>query len=97
MRRQAVLCVVLMIGAGCAGGPGVPALRDLTIAEYQATAADSAQRDINRDGAACELDAEGVRKNYGMGGLSGVFALYESRNKAFDACMRMRGYQRKAS
>jgi hypothetical protein len=88
------LIFTLPLIAGCASN-AVPPFWDLTPSEYVSTSPEAS--DLAKDGAACELEAERIRTNHGYGGLAGVAGMYESRNRAFDACMRMKGYQRRPS
>jgi hypothetical protein len=47
-----------------------------------------------RQSAACELTAEGYRDSAGYVGLGPVTIATDRYNRAFDACMRSKGYAR---
>ena len=85
---RAVFLLVSLAVAGCS------AWSDTPIENYSRT--DTPSDQLQRDGAACQLEGERVRTTYGWGGLAGAAGYYESRNKAFDACMRMKGYAQSA-
>ena len=78
------LLVLLLPIAGCAS------FSDTPIAGYSQGGTTTEQ--LQRDGAACQLEGERIRNNQGFGGLAGVASTFETRNRAFDACMRMKGY-----
>ena len=89
--RIAFLIPVALL-SGCAAN-AVPAFEDLSVASYSTG---EPGRNASKDSAGCELEAEKARTMYNYGGLAGLAAYHESRNRAYDACMRMKGYKRKA-
>jgi hypothetical protein len=81
MKRIILFSLVL---SGCAS------VSDLGPANYSGADPNA----MKRDSATCELEGEKVRTNYGTGGLAGAAYMHESRNRAYDACMRSKGYSR---
>lgn len=57
---------------------------------------DTPESQFIKDSTACELEGEKNRSTGGMGGLAGVASYHETFNRVFDACMRSKGYARKA-
>lgn len=57
---------------------------------------DTPESQFVKDSAACELEGEKSRSTGSMGGMAGVASYYETFNRVFDACMRSKGYRRKA-
>lgn len=60
------------------------------------TRGEATAQQFDRESAGCQLEGEKARNTYGYGGLMGITSYNETYNRAFDACMRSKGYARKA-
>lgn len=72
-------------------------LTGLLLSGCMATADDYSHPDTDeatfqREAAACELAADQTQTTGGMTGLGGALTLNDSYNRAYDACMRSKGY-----